>query len=149
MAGRISLEGAVRRNPQGGSAITLMRSLLLPQAHPWQASPTADIPRLLNVVITGFDDFLRANSPGFRRPGTLLLPMSFRIPVLAGVPAWCVARPTGPSVSSPPWATAPGQHWRAASGHSARADQAPQPADSSESGAIFSFSTAEYENILP
>jgi hypothetical protein len=79
------LEEAVRRDPPGGSAITLMRSLLLPRAHPWQASPTADIPRLLNVVIPGFDDFLRDTSPGFRRPGTLLLPMSVRIPVLAGV----------------------------------------------------------------
>ncbi len=83
--GEMILEEAVRRDPPGGSAITLMRSLLLPRAHPWQASPTADIPRLLNVVIPGFDDFLRDTSPGFRRPGTLLLPMSVRIPVLAGV----------------------------------------------------------------
>ncbi len=91
--GEMILEEAVRRNPQDGSAITLMRSLLLPRAHPWQASPTADIPRLLNVVITGFDDFLRDTSPGFRRPGTLLLPMSVRIPVLAGV-ARVVRRPS-------------------------------------------------------
>ena len=32
-----------------------------------------------------FDDFLRHSYPGFRRPGTLLLPMSIRIPVFAGV----------------------------------------------------------------
>jgi hypothetical protein len=86
--GEMILEEAVLRNPQGGSAFTL-----LPRAHPWQASPTADIPRLLNVVITGFDDFLRDTSPGFRRPGTLLLPMSVRIPVLAGV-ARVVRRPS-------------------------------------------------------
>jgi hypothetical protein len=91
--GEMILEEAVRRNPQDGSAITLMRSLLLPRAPPWQASSTADIPRLLNVVITGFDNFLRDTSPGFRRPGTLLLPMCVRIPVLAGV-ARVVRRPS-------------------------------------------------------
>jgi len=51
------------------------------------------IPRLLNVVITGFDNFLRDTSPGFRRPGTVLLSMSVRIPVLAGV-ARVVRRPS-------------------------------------------------------
>jgi hypothetical protein len=37
------------------------------------------------MVVPGFDKFLRHSNPDFRRPGTLLLPMSIRIPVLAGV----------------------------------------------------------------
>lgn len=76
---------AVRRERAGGSFVILMRSLLLPRARPQQASRVAEIPRLLEMVVPGFDDFLRHSYPGFRRPGTLLLPMSIRIPVLAGV----------------------------------------------------------------
>jgi len=76
---------AVRRESPNGPLTTLMRSLLLPRARPQQISSIADIPRLLDVVVPGFDEFLRNASPCFRRPGTLLLPMSVRIPVLAGV----------------------------------------------------------------
>jgi hypothetical protein len=50
-----------------------------------QPSPTLEIPRLLDMVVPGFDRFLRQFYPGFRRPGTLLLPISVRIPLLAGL----------------------------------------------------------------
>ncbi len=43
------------------------------------------IPRLLNVVVPGFDLYLQDHLPDFHRPATLLLTMSVRIPVLAGV----------------------------------------------------------------
>ena len=76
---------AVHRERAGRPFVNLMRSLLLPRARPQQGSPAADIPRLLELVVPGFDDFLRHSNPGFRRPSTLLLPMSIRIPVLAGV----------------------------------------------------------------
>jgi hypothetical protein len=76
---------AVRRESAGRPLVALMRSLLLPRARPQQGAPAADIPRLLELVVPGFDDFLRHSNPIFRRPGTLLLPMSIRIPVLAGV----------------------------------------------------------------
>jgi hypothetical protein len=83
--GELIIGQAVRRNRSGTPFVTLMRNLLLPRARQQQGSPVADIPRLLEMVVPGFDDFLRHLSPGFRRPGTLLLPMSIRIPVLAGV----------------------------------------------------------------
>ena len=63
-----------------------MRNLLLPRASPARGVPLSDeIPRLLDVILPGFDRFLHQLYPGFRRPGTLLLPLSIRIPVLAGV----------------------------------------------------------------
>jgi hypothetical protein len=80
--GELIMGQAIRRNR--APFVTLMRSLLLPQARPQQRPPVADIPRLVEMVEPGFDDFLRHSSPGFRRPATLLLPMSIRIPVLAG-----------------------------------------------------------------
>jgi TniQ len=92
--GELIMGRAVRRKRAGGPLVTLMRSLLLPRARPQQGSPVADIPRLLEMVVPGFDDFLRHSYPGFRRPGTLLLPMSIRIPVLAGV-SRVARRPTG------------------------------------------------------
>ncbi len=83
--GELIMGQAVRRERAGRPFVTLMRSLLLPRARPQQGLPVADIPRLLELVVPGFDDFLRHSNPSFRRPGTLLLPMSIRIPVLAGV----------------------------------------------------------------
>ena len=53
------------------------------------ASLGDEIPRLLDMILPGFDRFLHRSYPSFRRPGTLLLPLSIRIPVLAGVA--CVA----------------------------------------------------------
>jgi hypothetical protein len=84
--GEVIMGQAVRRGRPNEPVIALMRSLLLPRAsRPRQASSAADIPRLLEIVVPGFDAFLRDSNSGFRRPGTLLLPMSIRIPVLAGV----------------------------------------------------------------
>ena len=50
-----------------------------------RASYVGQIPRLLDMVVPGFDRFLHYSQPDFRRPGNLLLPISIRIPVLAGV----------------------------------------------------------------
>jgi hypothetical protein len=73
--------------------VALMRSLLLPRtSRPGERSSTGEIPRLLDAVVPGFDRFLHQSHPGFRRPGTLLLPISIRIPVLAGV-AHVASRP--------------------------------------------------------
>jgi hypothetical protein len=66
--------------------IELMRILLLPRSPipGYRPFPTT-IPRLLNVVVPGFDRYLHDHHPDFHRPATLLLTMSIRIPVLAGV----------------------------------------------------------------
>jgi hypothetical protein len=80
---RIITQGV--RHQANGPLTTLMRSLLLPRARPRQTPSIQGIPRLLDVVVPGFDEFLRTASPGFRVPGTLLLPISLRIPVLAGI----------------------------------------------------------------
>jgi len=66
--------------------IELMRILLLPrsQVPGYRHFPTT-IPRLLNIVVPGFDRYLHDHHPDFHRPATLLLTMSVRIPVLAGV----------------------------------------------------------------
>lgn len=77
---------AVHLGRRGLPLIVLMRNLLLPRASPMRGGPFGDeIPRLLEVVLPGFDRFLYQFYPGFRRPGTLLLPLSIRIPLLAGV----------------------------------------------------------------
>ncbi len=73
--------------------VALMRSLLLPRTScPRETSSATEIPRLLDTVVPGFDRFLHQTYPGFRRPGTLLLPISIRVPVLAGV-AQVASRP--------------------------------------------------------
>ncbi len=77
---------AVHLGRRGHPLLVLMRNLLLPRASPMRGGPFGDeIPRLLDVVLPGFDRFLYQFYPGFKRPGTLLLPLSIRIPVLAGV----------------------------------------------------------------
>jgi len=66
--------------------VELMRILLLPcEDRPANHQPGIDIPRLLNLVVPGFDLFMRRHHRYFARPGTLLLTMSVRIPVLAGL----------------------------------------------------------------
>jgi len=81
---------ATGQGQQGTPFVVLMRSLLLPRASPVRGASLGDeIPRLLDMILPGFDRFLHRSYPGFRRPGTLLLPLSIRIPVLAGVA--CVA----------------------------------------------------------
>jgi hypothetical protein len=66
--------------------VALMRSLLLPRAsRSRETSFAGRIPRLLDTVVPGFDRFMHQSNPDFWRPGTLLLPISIRIPVLAGI----------------------------------------------------------------
>jgi len=66
--------------------VDLMRVLLLPsEDRPANHQPGIDIPRLLNLVVPGFDLFMRRHHLYFARPGTLLLTMNVRIPVLAGL----------------------------------------------------------------
>ena len=91
--GELMVTRAARLGRPGKPIVTLMRSLLLPQAsRPREASSAGEISRLLDTVVPGFDRFLHHSHPGFRRPGTLLLPISIRIPVLAGV-AQVASRP--------------------------------------------------------
>jgi len=66
--------------------VELMRILLLPREdRPANRQSGIEIPRLLNLVVPGFDMFMRGYHRYFIRPGTLLLTMSIRIPVLAGL----------------------------------------------------------------
>jgi TniQ len=66
--------------------VELMRILLLPcEDRPANHQSGIEIPRLLNLVVPGFDMFMRRHHRYFVRPGTLLLTMSIRIPVLAGL----------------------------------------------------------------
>lgn len=77
---------AIRLGRRGNQFVALMRNLLLPRATPVRVGSFRDeIPRLLDMVVPGFDRFLHRLYPAFRRPGTLLLPLNIRIPVLAGV----------------------------------------------------------------
>jgi hypothetical protein len=75
-----------RKGNLGSLLIELMRVLLLPRQRTrgaWR-SETA-IPRLLNVIVPGFDEDAEAQHPGFRLPAALLLPISIRGPLLAGL----------------------------------------------------------------
>jgi hypothetical protein len=100
--GELIMRQAARRERARRPFISLMRSLLL-RALPQQGLSVADIPRLLELVMPRFDGSLK---PGFRRPGTLLLPVSIRIPVLAGV-SRVARRPAdlaeAPSIKAPYW----------------------------------------------
>jgi hypothetical protein len=57
-----------------------------------KASCGCQIPRLLDMVVPGFDRFLHQSIPDIGLPGTLLLPICVRIPVLAGM-AQVISRP--------------------------------------------------------
>lgn len=84
--GESMMTRAVRLGRCDNPVVGLMRSLLLPRvSRPTQASSAQEIPRLLDVVVPGFDRFLHQSYPGFRRPGTLLAPIAIRIPLLTGV----------------------------------------------------------------
>jgi hypothetical protein len=70
--------------------VDLMRVLLLPsEDRPANHQPGIDIPRLLNLVVPGFDLFMWRHHRYFVRPGTFLLTLA---PVLAGL-ATIVNRP--------------------------------------------------------
>ena len=77
---------AFRRRGAGSAHTLLMRSLLLPQApRPRMAVTTAPIPRVLALVVPGADDFFQRLQPENWPWSPRLLPLSVRIPVLAGV----------------------------------------------------------------
>jgi hypothetical protein len=80
------MDRAFRRRGTGSAHSVLMRSLLLPQApRPRMAVTTAQKPRVLDLVVPGTDDFLRRLQPENWLWSPRLLPLSVRIPVLAGV----------------------------------------------------------------
>jgi hypothetical protein len=85
--GELLIDKGVRHTGQVGTpVIELMRVLLLPRTiYSEHRSSRTTLPRLLDVVVSGFDQHLREHHPHFRPQGTLLLPISIRIPVLAGV----------------------------------------------------------------
>ena len=64
----------------------VMRILLMPSNKlPARLSGSNAMPRILNVVVPGFDDYVRERHPDFRLPGNLMLPMNLRPPLLVGV----------------------------------------------------------------
>jgi hypothetical protein len=73
---------------RGGVSIyaTLMRGLLLPQASRIRPRDiAATIPRLLDLVVPGADDFFGRIAPEIWPCTSRMLPLSVRIPALAGV----------------------------------------------------------------
>ncbi len=73
---------------RGGASTyaTLMRGLLLPQASRIRPRDiAATIPRLLDLVVPGADDFFGRLAPENWPCTSRILPLSVRIPVLAGV----------------------------------------------------------------
>lgn len=85
-AGEAMMARAVRAGRPGKPVVALMRSMSLPRAsRRREASSAREVPRLLDTVVPGFGRHLRRSYPGFRRPGTMLLPVGVRMPVLAGV----------------------------------------------------------------
>jgi hypothetical protein len=70
----------------GGWISELMRVLLMPRKQLSRSLRISNATRrVLNVVVPGFDDYVREHYADFRLPGTLLLPMNMRRPLLAGV----------------------------------------------------------------
>jgi hypothetical protein len=79
------MDRAFRRRGAGSAHTVLMRSLLLPQApRPRMAVTTAPVPRVLDLVVPGTEDFLQRLQPENWPWSPRLLPLSARIPVLAG-----------------------------------------------------------------
>jgi len=92
--GELLINRAMRRARRTAAPlIELMRVLLMPRlSAPADWRVGIEKPRLLNVVVPGFDRYMRLHHPDFCRPGTLLLPIGVRVPVLAGL-AVVVATP--------------------------------------------------------
>lgn len=77
------MDRAFRRHHGGSAHAALMRSLLLPQAPKTTTAP----PRLLDLVVPGSEDFFQRLPPENWPCSSRMLPLSVRIPVLAGVAA--------------------------------------------------------------
>ena len=70
----------------GPLLIELMRVLLLPRQRTLaERRSEPAVPRLLNMIVPGFDEDAETQHPGFRLPAALLLPISIRGPLLAGL----------------------------------------------------------------
>jgi hypothetical protein len=86
--GELIMDRAFRRRHGGSAHAALMRSLLIQQAPKTTTrATTAAPPRLLDLVVPGADDFFRRLPPEYRSWTSQTLPLSMRIPVLAGVAA--------------------------------------------------------------
>jgi hypothetical protein len=84
--GEQKVDRSSRRRGGVSTYATLMRSLLLPQVsriRPREIAAT--MPRLLDLVVPGADDFFRRMAPENWPCSSRLLPLSVRIPVVAGV----------------------------------------------------------------
>jgi TniQ len=101
------VDRACTRDGDGAAHAALMRSLLFPQAprsrmHRVPATPS----RLLDIVVPGADDFFRRLAPEIWPCNSRILPLSVRVPVLAGVavlssrPAYWVEKLVGAAAPS-------------------------------------------------
>ena len=80
------MDRAFRRRGAGSAHAVLMRSLLLPQVpRPRMAAATALVPRVLELVVPGAEDFFQRLQSENWPSSPRFLPLSVRIPVLAGV----------------------------------------------------------------
>lgn len=87
--GELLIDTGLRKPGQAAVfLIELMRSLLLPRlTEPENRQRRTTIPRLLDIVVPGFDKYLQLHYPCYRSPSSKLLAISVRVPVLAGVSA--------------------------------------------------------------
>jgi len=80
------MDRAFRRRGAGSAHTVLMRSLLLPQApRSRMAVAAVPMPRVLDLVVPGAEDFFQRLQPENWPWSARFLPLSIRIPVLAGV----------------------------------------------------------------
>jgi hypothetical protein len=80
------MDRASMRQGGGFAYIALMRGLLCPQAVTTRLRPSAaTAPRLLDIVVPGSEDFFRSLAPEIWPCSSRILPLSVRVPVLAGV----------------------------------------------------------------
>jgi hypothetical protein len=100
------IDRASRKGGKAAHAI-LMRSLLCSQAPKTRANNvTVAMPRLLDLVVEGSEEFFQSLAPENWSSNSRLLPLSVRIPVLAGIatvsrkPEYWVDRLVGAAVPS-------------------------------------------------
>jgi TniQ len=86
--GELIMDRAFRRRHGGSAHAALMRGLLFQQAPKTTTrATTAAPPRLLDLVVPGADDFFQRLPPENWPCTSRVMPLSVRIPVLAGVAA--------------------------------------------------------------
>jgi hypothetical protein len=80
------MDRAFRRSSAGSAHTVLMRSLLLPQTtRPREAVAAAPVPQVLDRVVPGAEEFFQRLQPENWLLSARFLPLSVRIPVLAGI----------------------------------------------------------------